>query len=69
MYGYRSHGLFLWVEGICLGTLDGLYAMVIFNIRVKTLGKTDVVRPSQFTLEVINGESRSSGRKRITTHG
>ena len=57
-------------RGIGFGTSDGLYAMVISNIRiVRTLGKSHVVRPCQFTLEVINGESRSSGRKGITTHG
>jgi hypothetical protein len=57
-------------RGIGFGTSDGLYAMVISNIRiVRTLGKSHVVRPCQFTLEVITGESRSSGRKGITTHG
>jgi hypothetical protein len=57
-------------RGIGFGTSDGLYAMVISNIRiVRTLGKSHVVRPCQFTLEVINGESRSSGRKGITAHG
>jgi hypothetical protein len=57
-------------RGIGFGTSDGLYAMVISNIRiVRTLGKSHVVRPCQFTLEVINGESRSSGIKGITTHG
>jgi hypothetical protein len=57
-------------RGIGFGTIDGLYAMVISNIRiVRTLGKSHVVRPYQFTLEVINGESRSSGRKGLTAHG
>ena len=57
-------------RGIGFGTSDGLYAMVISNIRiVRTLGKSHVVRPCQFTLGVINGESRSSGRKGITAHG
>jgi hypothetical protein len=56
--------------GIGFGTSDGRDAMVVSNIRiVRTLGKSHVVRPCQFTLEVINGESRSSGRKGITTHG
>jgi hypothetical protein len=56
--------------GIGFGMSDGLYAMVISSIRiVRTLGKSHVVRPCQFTLEVINGESRSSGRKGIMTHG
>jgi hypothetical protein len=45
-------------RGIGFGTSDGLYAMVISNIRiVRTLEKSHVVRPCQFTLEVINGES------------
>jgi hypothetical protein len=57
-------------RGIGFVTSDGLYAMVISNIRiVRTLGKSHVVRPCQFTLGVINGESRSSGRKGITAHG
>jgi hypothetical protein len=57
-------------RGIGFGTSDELYAMVISNIRiVRTLRKSHVVRPCQFTLEVINGESRSSGRKRFTAHG
>jgi hypothetical protein len=57
-------------RGIGFGTSDGLYAMVISNIRiVRTRGKSHVVRPFQFTLEVINGESRSSGRKGIMAHG
>jgi hypothetical protein len=57
-------------RGIGFGTSDGLYAMVISNIHtVRTLEKSHVVRPCQFTLEVINGESQSSGRKGITAHG
>jgi hypothetical protein len=37
---------------------DGLYAVVISNIRiVRTLGKKHVVRPCEFTLEVINDDS------------
>jgi hypothetical protein len=57
-------------RGIGFGTSDGLYAMIISNIRiVRTLGKSHVVRHCQFTLEVINGESRSSGRKGIMAHG
>jgi hypothetical protein len=56
--------------GIGFGTSDGLCVVVISNIHiVRTLGKSHVVRPCQFTLEVINGESRSSDRKGITTHG
>jgi hypothetical protein len=56
----------LFPEGgvIGFGTSDGRYAMVISNIRiVRTLGKSHVVRPCQFTMEVIIGESLSSGRK------
>jgi hypothetical protein len=30
-YGHRSHDFLLRVEGIGLGTSDGLYAMVISN--------------------------------------
>jgi hypothetical protein len=61
---------FLRAEGIDLGASNGLYAVVISNIRiVMTLGKSHVVTPYQFTLEVINGESRSSGRKGIMAHG
>jgi hypothetical protein len=57
-------------RGIGFGTSDELYAMVISNIRiVRTLGKSHVVRPCQFTLGVINGEWRSSGRKGIMAHG
>jgi hypothetical protein len=57
-------------RGIGFGTSDGLYAMVISNIRiVRTLGKSHVVRPCQFTLEMINGESRSSGINGIMAHG
>jgi hypothetical protein len=42
--------------GIGFGTSDGLYTVVISNIHiVRTLGKNHVVRPCQFTLEVING--------------
>jgi hypothetical protein len=53
-----------------LGASNGLYAVVISNIRiVMTLGKSHVVTPYQFTLEVINGESRYSGRKGIMAHG
>jgi hypothetical protein len=38
--------LFLRAEGICLGTSDGLYEVVISNIRlVRTLGKSYVVKP------------------------
>jgi hypothetical protein len=49
---------------------NSLYVVVIYNICiVRTLGKSHVVRPCQITLEVINGQSRSSGRKEITTHG
>jgi hypothetical protein len=49
---------------------NSLYAMVIYNICiVRTLGKSHVVRPCQITLEVINGQSRSLGRKEITTMG
>jgi hypothetical protein len=56
--------------GIGFGTSDGLYKVLISNIRiVKTLGKSHVVRPYQFTLKVNNGESRSSGRKGIAAHG
>jgi hypothetical protein len=56
-------------RGIGFVTSDGLYAMVISNIRiVRTLEKGHVVRPCQFTLGVINGESRSSGGKGITAH-
>jgi hypothetical protein len=62
--------LFLEGRGIGFGTSYGLYEMVISNIRiVRTLGKSHVVRPYKFTLEVINGESRSSGRKGITANG
>jgi hypothetical protein len=57
-------------RGIGFETLDGLYAMVISDIHiVRTLGKSHVVRHCKFTLEVINGESWSSGRKGITAHG
>jgi hypothetical protein len=67
-------GIILWLfpegRGIGFGTSDGLYAMVISNIRLlRTLGKSHVLRPCQFTLEVINVELRSSGRKGITAHG
>jgi hypothetical protein len=56
--------------GIGFGMSYGLYGMVISNIRiVRTLGKSHVVRPYQFTLGVINGESRSSSRKGITAYG
>jgi hypothetical protein len=56
--------------GIGFGTSDELYTVVISNICiVRTLRKSQVVRPCQFTLEVVNGESRSSGRKGITAHG
>jgi hypothetical protein len=45
-YGRRSHDFFLRAEGIDLGTLDGLYAMVISNICiVRTLGKSYIVKP------------------------
>jgi hypothetical protein len=57
-------------RGIGFGTSDGLYKVLISSIRiVKALGKSHVVRPYQFTLEVNNGESRSPGRKGITAHG
>jgi hypothetical protein len=47
-YECRSHGFFLRAEGIGLGTSDGLYAVVIFNIRiVRTLKKSHVVIPCQ----------------------
>jgi hypothetical protein len=43
-------------RGIGFGTSDGLYAMVISNIRiVRTLGKIQVVKPYLLTLEVFKG--------------
>jgi hypothetical protein len=55
-YGRRSHGFFLRAEDIGLGTSDGLYAVVISNIRiVRTLGKSHVVKSCLLTLEVFKG--------------
>jgi hypothetical protein len=55
-YGRRSHNFFLRAEGIGLGTSDGLYAVVISNIRiVRTLGKSHVLKPCLLNLEVFNG--------------
>jgi hypothetical protein len=54
-YVHHFHDFFLRVEGIGLGTLDGLYTVVVSNIHiVRTLGKSYVVKPCQFTLEVMN---------------
>jgi hypothetical protein len=55
-------------RGICFGTSDGLYAMVISNICiVRTLGKSHVVKPCLVTLEVLKGPYNSR-QKGITAH-